>query len=162
MINDFILAKYAGYDYAGTIRDQAHTLRLFKGSKTPGFELYLNWMSTLQNHVEFIPFVLWWARLSYVLHGLCCTRSNIEIFDHTFALYIWCSASEPMRRGNFFTSVKYAGLRLRPLFISQPVTRPLFLREQQHTFLGTVLQTVILFFCWFLPANLRPRVYLVD
>lgn len=81
------------------------------------------------------------AKLCYIMQIIHCSRVNIQRLHRLFALFIWRSGSEPMRRGNLFRSVASGGLGLTHLFVSQVVSRFLFLRDQQHPFLRSVLQT---------------------
>lgn len=80
------------------------------------------------------------AKLWYVLQVLHCARSNIQKFHRVFAVFIWTSTWEPMRRENLFRSVADGGVGLPHLFVRQLVSRFLFLRDQEVPFIREVIQ----------------------
>lgn len=79
-------------------------------------------------------------KLFYVIQILHCTRSNIQNLHRISELFIWQSGSEPMRGDNHSRSVKSDRLGNTHLFLSQVVSRFVFLRDQRNQFLRTVLQ----------------------
>lgn len=80
------------------------------------------------------------AKICYGMQVINCTRAHVLNLHRVFALLIWRSSTEPMRRGNLFRSVESGGLGLKHLLPQLP-SRFCFLRDQEHPFLRTVLQT---------------------
>uniref|UniRef100_A0A6B0V817 Putative tick transposon n=1 Tax=Ixodes ricinus TaxID=34613 RepID=A0A6B0V817_IXORI len=68
------------------------------------------------------------------------TRINVQRLHRVFAVFIWGSVWERCARTNLFRSVRSGGLGLSHLFIRQIVSRFMFLRDQNHYFLRTVMQ----------------------
>lgn len=83
------------------------------------------------------------AKLWYVLQVLHCARTSIQKMHRVFAVFIWKSTGEPMRRDNLFRPVSKGGLGLSHLFVRQIVSRFLFLRNQKHPLLQVMFQTRI-------------------
>ncbi|CAN7998230.1 unnamed protein product [Ixodes hexagonus] len=81
------------------------------------------------------------AKLWYVLQVLHCTRKNVQKFHRVFAMFIWKSTWEPMRRKNLFRRVRNGGLGLSHLFVRQLVSRFVFVRNQVHPFIRSLIQT---------------------
>ncbi|CAN7939613.1 unnamed protein product, partial [Ixodes hexagonus] len=81
------------------------------------------------------------AKLWYVLQLLHCARTNIQKFHRIFAVFIWKSTWEPMRRDHLFRRVRHGGLGLSHLFVRQLVSRFFFVRDQNHPFLRAIIQT---------------------
>lgn len=80
------------------------------------------------------------AKVWYVLQVLSMTRINVQRLHRVFAVFIWGSVWERCARTNLFRSVRSGGLGLSHLFIRQIVSRFMFLRDQNHYFLRTVMQ----------------------
>lgn len=80
------------------------------------------------------------AKLFYVLQVLHCARSHIQKFHRIFAVFIWKSQVEPIRRDNLFRRVHVGGLGLTHLFVRQIISRFFFLMNVQHPFLREVAQ----------------------
>lgn len=91
------------------------------------------------------------SKLWYVLQFIHCARINVQKFHRVFAVFIWGSNWERMRRDNLFHRVRNGGLGLSHLFVKQLVSRFIFLRDQEHTFIRTFIQT-----------NLSPHLPLVS
>lgn len=68
------------------------------------------------------------AKICYVMQIIQCTRANVQKSHHVFALFIWRSGSEPMCRDHLFRSIRSGGLGLMPLYLSQLVSRFVFMR----------------------------------
>ncbi|XP_042146237.1 uncharacterized protein LOC120848218 [Ixodes scapularis] len=81
------------------------------------------------------------AKLWYVMQAIHCTRLNVQKFHRVFATFIWNSKWEPMRRDNLFHRIRHGGLGLSHLFCKQIVSRFFFLRDQEHFFIRTFIQT---------------------
>ncbi|XP_049268065.1 uncharacterized protein LOC125757035 [Rhipicephalus sanguineus] len=88
------------------------------------------------------------AKIWYVLQVLCMNRSNVQKIHRVFATFVWASTWERTSRTNLFRSVKAGGLGLAHLFLRQIVSRFMFLRDQSHPFLRTMLQVRL---CCYLP-----------
>uniref|UniRef100_V5GEH6 Uncharacterized protein n=2 Tax=Ixodes ricinus TaxID=34613 RepID=V5GEH6_IXORI len=83
------------------------------------------------------------AKFWYVLQVLACARVNIQKLHRVFAVFIWRSGWERMRRDNLFRRVSKGGLSLSHVFVRQTVSRFMFLREQTNPFLRTVIQMTL-------------------
>lgn len=83
------------------------------------------------------------AKFWYVLQVLACARVNIQKLHRVFAVFIWKSGWERMRRDNLFRRVSKGGLSLSHVFVRQTVSRFMFLREQTNPFLRTVIQMTL-------------------
>lgn len=81
------------------------------------------------------------SKLWYILQAIHCARMNVQKFHRIFATFIWRSSVEPMRRDNLFHRVCDGGLGLSHLFVRQLVSRFMFLRDQEHPFIRTFIQT---------------------
>lgn len=81
------------------------------------------------------------SKMWYVLQAIHCARVNVQKFHRVFALFIWGSNWEPMRRDNLFHRVRHGGLGLSHLFVKQLVSRFFFLRDQEQPFIRTFIQT---------------------
>lgn len=82
------------------------------------------------------------GKLIYLLHVLQCSRTNIQVFQRIFAVFIWNSSFESMRRENLFRAIKDGGLGLHHLFVKQLVMRLCFYKDCQHPVLRGVMQCV--------------------
>lgn len=71
------------------------------------------------------------------------SRLNVQKLHRVFAVFIWSSCWERSSRTNLFRSVRSGGLGLSHLFIRQVVSRFMFLRDQNDSFLRTVLQVLL-------------------
>lgn len=80
------------------------------------------------------------AKICYLLQVLHCSRVNLQRMHRVFAVYIWNSTWERIKRDNLFRRVKSGGISLSHLFIRQLVSRFFFLRDQADPFLRTVIQ----------------------
>lgn len=69
-----------------------------------------------------------------------CSHKRSEVSSH-FCLLIWGFNWERMRRDNLFHRVRHGGLGLLHLFVKQLMSRFFFLREQEHPFIRTFIQT---------------------
>lgn len=87
----------------------------------------------------------------------------IQKMHRVFALFVWKSAGEPMRRDNLFRRVSMGGLGLPHLFLRQVVSRFFFVRDQTNPLIQVMLQTRlsahIPFF--FVPSDIGPPAKLV-
>lgn len=78
------------------------------------------------------------ARLFYAFQLLPCARINIHGFHRVFAKLIWQVCSKPTKRNNLLRTPRTGGLGLSHLSVTQVVSRFLFLRDQQHSFLSAI------------------------
>ncbi|CAN7949997.1 unnamed protein product [Ixodes hexagonus] len=81
------------------------------------------------------------AKFWYVLQVLVCSRINVQKLHRVFAVFIWQSECESVRRDNLFFSRCKGGLSLSHVFVKKVVSRFMFLREQTNPFLRAVIQT---------------------
>lgn len=76
-----------------------------------------------------------------MLQVLACARVNIQKLHRVFAVFIWGSGWERVRRDNLFHRVSKGGLSLSHVFVKQVVSRFIFLRDQTTPFLRAIIQT---------------------
>lgn len=104
-----------------------------KSSKWRGWEMSIFTRATVCN-----IFLL--AKFWYVLQVLACSRLNVQKLHRVFAVFIWQSGCESVRRDNLFFRVCKGGLSLSHVFVKKVVSRFMFLREQTNPFLRAVIQ----------------------
>ncbi|XP_049276348.1 uncharacterized protein LOC125760372 [Rhipicephalus sanguineus] len=75
------------------------------------------------------------------MNVLCASRVSIQKLHRVFAVFIWASTWERTSRMNLFRPVKKGGLGLVHLVLRQVVSRFIYLRDQNHPFLRTIIQT---------------------
>lgn len=80
------------------------------------------------------------AKVFYVLQVLSMTRVCVQKLHRVYAVFVWGSVWERTSRTNLFRSVRKGGLGLCHLFLKQIVSRFFFLRDQNNSFLRTVIQ----------------------
>lgn len=89
-------------------------------SEEMSYKVRQNWTFCFRTCDSVIFFLV--AKLSYVMQAIHSARSNLRAFAVFFALFVWCYASEPMRRDHFLRSVKSSRLGLTHLSLSQTVS----------------------------------------
>lgn len=82
------------------------------------------------------PAILYVARVSTIDAG------SVARFHRTFAVFIWRSTYEPMRRTNIFWSPEAGGLGLVNVELKLTVQRFMFFRDRRDGFLQAALQSV--------------------
>lgn len=80
------------------------------------------------------------SKLWYVMQVLHCSRLNVQKMHRVFAVFIWSSVWEKTSRTNLFKRVRDGGLGLVHLYVRQLVSRFVFLRDVDDTFLRTMIQ----------------------
>lgn len=80
------------------------------------------------------------SKIWYVMSVLCMSRVNVQKIHRVFAVFIWASTWERSSRFNLFRPVKSGGLGLVHLFLRQVVSRFMYLRDQNHALIRTVIQ----------------------
>lgn len=83
------------------------------------------------------------ARLWYLLQVLPCAQKNFRAFHRVFAIFIWSSSFEPIRRDYLFRSRATGGLGLVHLYLRTVVSRFVFFRKRQHPFLEHAKHTFL-------------------
>lgn len=81
------------------------------------------------------------AKLSNVLQILHCSWLNVQKLHPILSKFVFLCDPELIRRDNLFRSVAGSGLGPTQLFVSELVSRFLFLRDQCHPFFRPVIQT---------------------
>lgn len=82
------------------------------------------------------------SKLLYLLQVLPCPRKNVNIFHRIFAMLIWRSNFEAMRRSNLFKKLMDGGIGLQHIYVKQLVMRMAFFREIRHPVLEVVKRCI--------------------